>query len=104
MTNHHNIYIYLAVMALVIYAIRVLPLTIFRREIKNRFLRSFLYYVPYITLAVMTFPAMIDATRSPIAGAAALLLGIALSWIGLGLFPVAVSCCLIVFALEWLTL
>ena len=102
MINNNNIYIYLAVMAIVIYFIRVLPLTIFRREIKNRFLRSFLYYVPYITLAVMTFPAMIDATRSPTAGAAALILGIALSWIGLGLFPVAVSCCLIVFILELL--
>ena len=95
-----NIYIYLAVMAIVIYAIRVLPLTIFRREIRNRFVRSFLYYVPYITLAVMTFPAIIDATRSPIAGAAALILGIILSWLGLGLFPVAVSCCLIVLILE----
>ncbi len=95
-----NIYIYLAVMAIVIYAIRVLPLTIFRREIRNRFVRSFLYYVPYITLAVMTFPAIIDATRSPIAGAAALVLGIILSWLGLGLFPVAVSCCLIVLILE----
>ena len=102
MINNNNIYIYLAVMAIVIYLIRVLPLTIFRREIKNRFLRSFLYYVPYITLAVMTFPAMIDATRSPLAGAAALILGIFLSWIGLGLFPVAVSCCLIVFILELL--
>ena len=75
-----NIYLYLLVMAAVVYAIRVLPLTLLRRQIKSRFFRSFLYYVPYITLAVMTFPAIVDATLSPAAGAAALLWG--LSWPG----------------------
>ena len=50
----HNIYLYILVMAAVTYLIRVLPLTLIRREIKNRFIRSFLYYVPYVTLAVMT--------------------------------------------------
>ena len=59
----HNIYIYIAVMALVTYAIRVLPLTLIRKEIKNPFIRSFLYYVPYTTLAVMTFPAILQETR-----------------------------------------
>ena len=96
----HNIYLYLAVMAGVTYAIRVLPLTLLRRQIRNRFLRSFLYYVPYITLAVMTFPAIIDATQSPAAGAAALLIGILAAWLGAGLFPVAVLCCATVFLLE----
>lgn len=47
----HNTYIYIAIVALVTYLIRVLPLTLIRREIKNQFLRSFLYYVPYVTLA-----------------------------------------------------
>ena len=56
----HNPYLYIAVMAGVTYLIRVLPLTLIRREIKNRTIRSFLYYVPYVTLAVMTFPAMLD--------------------------------------------
>lgn len=56
----HNIYIYIAVMAIVTYAIRVLPLTLIRKEIKNPFIRSFLYYVPYTTLAVMTFPAILQ--------------------------------------------
>ena len=88
-------------MAVTCYAIRVLPLTLLRRQIKSRFLQSFLFYVPYITLAVMTFPAIVEATQSPIAGAAALVLGIVLAWMGAGLFPVAVSCCLIVFLLEW---
>ena len=67
-----NIYVYLAVMAGVTFAIRVLPLTLIRRQITNRFLRSFLYYVPYVTLAVMTFPAILDATQTPVAGALAL--------------------------------
>ena len=67
----HNNYIYIAVMALVSYAIRILPLTLIRKPIKNRFIQSFLYYVPYVTLAVMTFPAIIQATQSPAAGAVA---------------------------------
>ena len=67
----HNIYIYIAVMALVTYAIRVLPLTLIRKEIKNPFIRSFLYYVPYTTLAVMTFPAILQETQTPAAGASA---------------------------------
>lgn len=97
----HQIWIYLAVMAAVCYAIRVLPLTLLRRRIQNRFLRSFLYYVPYVTLSVMTFPSIVEATRSTIAGVAALCCGILMAWMGAGLFPVAVSCCGVVFALEW---
>ena len=98
---NHNIWLYIAVMAAVCYAIRVLPLTLLRRRIENRFLRSFLYYVPYVTLSVMTFPSIVEVTRTPIAGAAALLLGVLLAWMGAGLFPVAVSCCATVFVLEW---
>ena len=98
---NHNIWLYIAVMAAVCYAIRVLPLTLLRRRIENRFLRSFLYYVPYVTLSVMTFPSIVEATRTPVAGAAALVLGVLLAWMGAGLFPVAVSCCAVVFLLEW---
>ena len=98
---NHSIWLYIAVMAAVCYAIRVLPLTLLRRRIENRFLRSFLYYVPYVTLSVMTFPSIVEVTRTPIAGAAALLLGVLLAWMGAGLFPVAVSCCATVFVLEW---
>ena len=97
----HNIFIYILVMFAVIYAVRVLPLTLVRKPIRNRFLRSFLYYVPYVTLAVMTFPAIVEATQSPIAGAAALAVGILLAWLGAGLFPVAVSCCAVVLVLEF---
>ena len=86
----HNIYIYILVMFAVTYLIRVLPLTLIRREIKNKTIRSFLYYVPYVTLAVMTFPAIMEATNSPVAGLAALVVGIILAWFGRSLFQVAV--------------
>ncbi len=97
----HNIYIYILIMAAVSYAIRVLPLTLIRKPLENQFLQSFLYYVPYVTLAVMTFPAIIHATQSPIAGALALVIGIAAAWMGAGLLPVAVICCAVVFVTEF---
>ncbi len=93
-------YLYIAVMALVSYAIRILPLTLIRKPIRNRFIQSFLYYVPYATLAVMTFPAIVNATQTPIAGAVALAAGIVAAWLGAGLFPVAVICCALVFVIE----
>ena len=87
-----NVYIYIAVMSLVSFAVRVLPLTLIRGQIKSPFIRSFLHYVPYVTLAVMTFPAIVEATQVPVAGALALLVGVVLAWRGAGLFPVAVCC------------
>lgn len=98
----HNVYIYLFIMAGVTYAIRSLPLTFIRRQIKNQFLQSFLYYVPYVTLAVMTFPAILSATQSPISGLIALIVGILSAWFGASLFQVAVSCCGVVFLVELL--
>lgn len=97
----HNIYIYILIMAGVTYLIRVLPLTLIRKEIKNTTIRSFLYYVPYVTLAVMTFPAILDATSSPWSGLAALIVGILLAWFGRSLFQVSVLACLVVFVLEF---
>ena len=96
----HNVYLYILGMFGVTYLIRVLPLTLIRKEIKNRTIRSFLYYVPYVTLAVMTFPAIIDATSSPLAGLAALIVGILLAWFGRSLFQVAVLSCVVVYVLE----
>ena len=96
----HNPYFYIAVMALVSYTTRVLPLTLIRKPIKNQFIQSFLYYVPYVTLAVMTFPAILDATQSPVSGALALAIGIIAARFGASLFQVAVSCCGIVFIAE----
>ena len=97
-----NPYIYIFIMAGVSYLIRVLPLTLIRREIKSVFLRSFLYYVPYVTLAVMTFPAIVEATANPAAGALALIVGAVLAWFGRSLFTVAVASCLTVFVSELL--
>ncbi len=100
---NQTLYNYLAIFTAfgVSYLIRVLPLTLIRKPIKNRFIRSFLYYVPYVTLAVMTFPAIVQATQSPIAGIIALAVGIILSFLGAGLFPVACACCAVVFAAEF---
>ncbi|MCI8679410.1 MAG: AzlD domain-containing protein [Oscillospiraceae bacterium] len=97
-----NIWVYILVSALVSYLIRVTPLVLIRREITNRTLRSFLYYVPYVTLAVMTFPAITEATQSPLAGLLALAAGAVLAWRGGSLFLVAVACCVVVFAAEWI--
>jgi len=96
----HSIPIYIVIMTVVTYLIRVLPLTLIRGQFKSRFLRSFLYYVPYITLAVMTFPAIIDATQSPLAGGLALVAGIILAWRGANLFYVSLACCSVVFLVE----
>ena len=95
-----NPWIYIAVMFGVSYAIRVLPLTLIRKPIRNPFIQSFLYYVPYVTLAVLTFPAIVNATQNPLAGAAALVVGMVAAWLGAGLFPVSVLCCAVVFVLE----
>lgn len=96
----NNVYIYIGIMFLVTFLIRVLPLTLIRKRITNVTLRSFLYYVPYVTLAVMTFPAIIEATNSIWSGIAALVIGIVLAYFNVSLFGVAVSCCAIVFILE----
>ena len=95
-----NIWLYILVSAGVSYLIRVTPLVLIRREITNRTLRSFLYYVPYVTLAVMTFPAILDATQSPWSALAALITGIVLSWRGGSLLQVAVLSCAVVLAME----
>ncbi|MGM9613210.1 MAG: AzlD domain-containing protein [Butyricicoccus sp.] len=95
-----NVYLYILVMAVVTYLIRVLPLTLIRRQIKNTFLRSFLYYVPYVTLAVMTFPAILTATGSPISAWAGFLLALVLAWFGRSLLQVAVAACALVFLAE----
>ena len=97
----HSIWIYILVMILSTNLIRVIPLILIRGQIRNRFIKSFLYYVPYVTLAVMTFPAIMEATNSPVAGAVALILGIIAAFSGLGLFPVSIICCVVVFILEF---
>ena len=96
----HNNYLYILIMFAVTYAIRVVPMTLIRKPIENRFVKSFLYYVPYVTLAVMTFPAIVDASWW--VGALALIAGAVAAWFGAGLFPVAAICCSIVFGCSFL--
>ena len=95
-----NVWIAILVAAVVSYAIRVLPLTLIRRPIENVIFRSFLYYVPYVTLAVMTFPAIIQATDKLAAGIAALVVGVGIAWKKGSLIAVAAACCAVVFLLE----
>ena len=96
----HNTVIYILVAFAVSYLIRVLPLTLIRKPITNRFIRSFLYYVPYVTLAVMTFPAITEATQVPWSGLVALTIGVILAWHGQKLPVVAGACCITVFLIE----
>ena len=91
-------------MTAVTYLIRVLPLTLIRKKITNVTLRSFLYYVPYVTLAIMTFPAIINATGSIWSGLAALVIGVLLSYFSISLFGVAVCSCAAVFIIELIIL
>lgn len=97
-----SIYAYIATMAITTYLIRVLPLTIFRKPIKSRFLRSFLHYVPYACLTAMTFPAILTSTDSCVAGAAALAVAIGLAYRGKSLIAVALSSSVTVLAVQWL--
>ena len=97
----HNPYIYILIMAAVTFAIRVLPLTLVKKQFTNTFVRSFLYYVPYVTLSVMTFPAIINATHSPIAGIVAFAAGLVAAWFNACLFKVSCVCCAVVFILEF---
>ena len=96
----HNVYLYILVMAIVTYLIRMLPLALAKNEIRSPFIKSFLYYVPYACLAAMTFPAILDATGSPISAWAALIVAIAAAWIGKSLFFVSSAACIVVFLLE----
>ncbi|HCD46926.1 MAG TPA: branched-chain amino acid transporter [Lachnoclostridium sp.] len=98
---NNRIYLYILVMAAVTYLIRVLPLTLIRREIKVPFIRSFLYYVPYVTLSVMTFPAILTATKSIWPGAAALLTAAFLAYKEKSLFQVSIAACMVVFVMEF---
>ena len=95
-----NIYLYILTMIFTTWLMRVSSSLVMKKPIKNRFIQSFLYYVPYVTRAVMTFPAITEATQSPIAGAAALVVCMAAAWFGAGLFPVAIAGCVTVFIIE----
>lgn len=97
-----SIYMYIFTMALTTYLIRVLPLTIFRKPIKSRFLRSFLHYVPYACLTAMTFPSILSSTASLISGAAALIVAVVLAYRGKSLIVVALASSAAVLVTEWI--
>lgn len=98
-----NNYTRILIMIATLYVIRVTPFLFLRKEITNRFVRSFLYYVPYVTLAVMTFPAIVLATSNIWSGIAALAAGIIVAWFG-GSLIVTASCCCIAVLLTGLIL
>ena len=93
---------YIAVMALVTYLIRALPLTLIHGRIRNKWIRSFLYYVPYACLSAMTFPAIFYATQSVWSAAAGVAAALVLAFFGRSLITVAAGACLAVFLTEQL--
>ena len=99
--EQHSILIYILLAIVMTNLIRVIPMAFIKGPIRNRYVRSFLYYVPYVTLAVMTFPDMILTTPTHLPGVTALLAGIVAAWFRLGLFPVAVICCVITYLLIY---
>ena len=98
--NYTRILIGVAIMAIVTYIPRMLPLAIFRKKIKSRFIRSFLAYVPYAVLAAMTFPEILYSTSNMISAIAGLLVALLLSYFGRGLLTVALSSTAVVFVVE----
>lgn len=99
-----EVFIYIMVMAAVTYLIRMLPLTLIRKEITNVYIKSFLYYVPFVTLAVMTFPGILylDGISSVWPGAAGFLAAVVLAFFGQSLFKVSLSACVVVFLVDCL--
>ena len=98
--DKHNIIICILLAIVTTNLIRVVPMLFIKGQIRNPFLRSLLYYVPYVTLAVMTYPSMIQTTLSPLSGVVALVAGIVAAWRGMGLFLVAAICCVIVYLMD----
>lgn len=96
-----SIYVYIFTMALTTYLIRMLPLTIFRKPIKSRFLRSFLHYVPYACLTAMTFPAILTSTAAILSGAASLIVAVILAYRGRSLLTVSLAASGAVMLTEW---
>ena len=96
-----SIYVYIAAMALTTYLIRLLPMTLFRKPIRSRFLKSFLHYVPYACLSAMTFPSILSSTESLVSGIAALVTAVFLAYRGKSLIVVALSSSCVVLLTQW---
>lgn len=100
MSDALYLFISVAVMALVTYLIRMLPLAAFRKKIKSRFALDFLYYVPYAVLAAMTIPAVFYSSNGIVSAAAGFLVAVVLAFFEKGLLTVAVCACAGVFLTE----
>lgn len=94
------IYLYIMVMAIVTYLIRMIPLTVFHKKITSPFIRSFLYYVPYACLTAMTVPAVFYATNSLWSAIAGVTVAVILACLRRNLVTVAAGACLAVFVVE----
>lgn len=102
MTQNIPIWLYVAVMALVTYAVRMLPLVIFRKKIASPFVKSFLYYMPYAVLGAMTIPGILYSTASIPSAAAGLVIAVAFAWKGRSLLAVAVAACAAAYAVSFI--
>ena len=95
-----SFYVYLLVTAGTTYLVRMLPLVLMKGRITNRFLLSFLHYIPYAVLSVMTIPAIFTATGSLTSAAAGFAVALLLAWKGRSLLTVAAAACAAVLAAE----
>ena len=95
-----NVYIYILVMALVTYLIRMLPLALIRRQMNSTFVKSFLDYVPYATLSAMTFPAILHSTGSLASAVIGFAVAVYLSYKEKSMITVALCACMVVFIAE----
>lgn len=97
-----NTWMCILVMIICTAAVRIVPLALMQKKTDNVFIQSFLYYVPYVTLSIMTVPAIFEATHNPLVGGFAFIIGVICAWFGVNLFNIAVACSLSVFVLELL--
>ena len=97
-----NIVYYIAVMAGTTYLIRVMPFLLIKKPINNRFIKSFLFYVPYAALTAMVIPGIFYATGNYISASLGFITAVALSWANRGLVTVALAASLAVFLTELL--
>lgn len=97
-----SFFLYLLVMSGSTYLVRAIPFAVMNKKIENRFIRSFLYYIPYAVLTAMTFPAILYATDYVVSAVAGFVVAIAFAWKGKSLTTVAVAACVAVFCVELL--
>ena len=102
MISVETFFIYLAIMALTTYAIRVIPLVLCKGKIENIFIQSFLTYIPYAVLGAMTFPAILYSTRGLVSAVAGMVAAMILAWRKKTLLTVAMAACLTVYVVEFL--